>query len=273
MLSRLLDQWGLFLGLEKDQNHESLFFQRTNEWMFFQANASWDCPDNMRFIDQPLKSLLEKGVRYLLSGNGRIQYLGKEKSEKYQDISDIDFPWAWKDPRNIFTIDVWKTIFPTARLIHICRDAGGVANSIRAREQQRFAAIEKHIDSSGVEQIIDQGEKFRTTVRCLDIHEGIKLWKAYEEKAASVVAQWAPPALSIRYEDLLANPLDVARRIADFAQISPTDILMKKTLAKLDKNRRFAFLKSKELLSVYEGIQSDKLVQKLGYNSINHVAS
>jgi len=268
LLARLLEQWGIFVGAELDQNHESVFFQKINEWMFFQAHASWDSPDNMRLIDQPLRLLLERGVRHLLASAGRIQYLGKDKATEYRDITAIDFPWTWKDPRNIFTVDVWRLIFPTARLIHICRNPVDVANSIRSRERKRFIAIQKHIEASGLGQIVGQGQRFRTTVRCLDIREGIKLWKAYEDKASSALNDWAPPTLSIKYEALLDNPRDVAGQLADFAQLSPTDSLMRKTLSNIDASRRYAFLGSDELLSVYQDIRYDERVQKLGYGHI-----
>jgi len=273
MLSRLLDQWGLFSGIEKDQNNESQFFQTINEWMFFQANASWDRPDNMQFIDPPLGLLLEKGVRHLLSGKGRSQYLGDEKTGKYAAIQDLDIPWSWKDPRNIFTIDVWKKIFPTSRLIHIFRNPVDVANSLRLRENRRFAAVQQYITTSGFSRILTQGEKFRASVRCLDIHQGVELWKAYEEKAIATMTTWKGPTLLVKYEDLLQNPLATGRRIADFSQLSPTDALMKKTLAHLDSSRRFAFIDSDELMSIYEKIRSDRLVKELGYGEITPTIS
>lgn len=157
MLSRLLEQSGLFLGEEKDQNNESLFFQKINEWLFTQVNASWDCPENMNYIDPQLTSLLEKSIRYLFSGDGRQQYLGKDNADKYRNITEIDFPWGWKDPRNIFTADIWKSIFPAARLIHICRNPVDVANSIRVRENLRFISIEEYVEASGPGGIVDQG--------------------------------------------------------------------------------------------------------------------
>lgn len=81
------------------------------------------------------------------------------------------------------------------------------------------------------------------------------------------------PTLSVKYEDLLKNPLEAGHCIADFAQVSPPDSLLEKTLAQLDANRRFAFIESDELLSVYETIRSDQLVQKLGYGAITSTIS
>ena len=51
MLSKLLEQFGLFVGSKKEENDESLFFYKLNEWLLRQANASWDNPRNLNFIN------------------------------------------------------------------------------------------------------------------------------------------------------------------------------------------------------------------------------
>jgi len=51
MLTLLLEELCLFIGKEKEENNEALFFFRINEWLLHQCGAAWDHP-------QPLYRLL-----------------------------------------------------------------------------------------------------------------------------------------------------------------------------------------------------------------------
>jgi len=44
MLTRALESLGLFVGRNKDENHEATFFQNINDWLLRQCGGSWDHP-------------------------------------------------------------------------------------------------------------------------------------------------------------------------------------------------------------------------------------
>lgn len=60
-------------------------------------------------------------MNHFVQSSKRKLFLG-DKYSKYNNIKDLDIPWGWKDPKNSFTIDLWKEIFPNAKVLHIYRN-------------------------------------------------------------------------------------------------------------------------------------------------------
>jgi hypothetical protein len=48
MITRMLENLGLFVGKRKEENHEALFFKRINNWLLKQSGGAWDYPDPIR---------------------------------------------------------------------------------------------------------------------------------------------------------------------------------------------------------------------------------
>ena len=44
LVSRILDQSGVMMGKDLQEDHESLFFIGLNEWIYENAGASWERP-------------------------------------------------------------------------------------------------------------------------------------------------------------------------------------------------------------------------------------
>jgi len=266
LIAGLLHKAGIFMGYKQDDNNESVFFQRLNEFIFRQANASWDNPHNFLFIDQSFKDYARGLIELHLKGLRRVQYLGPLRFFRYKTIKDIDFPWGWKDPRNTFTVDIWKEIFPEARIVHVFRNPVDVAESLKNREHRlRNKGLGL---KARVKEFLLKGKVYPCwSVRVLDILEGINLWCQYTEKALSLDKEFGDRILHIRYETLLETPEESFKRILKFAGFDMSKDISN-IVREVKKDRRYAFLNNGELLSVYEKIKDLESVKRLGYHTI-----
>jgi hypothetical protein len=266
LIAGLLHKAGIFMGYKQDDNNESVFFQRLNEFLFRQANASWDNPHNFLFIDQSFKDYARGLIELHLKGLRRVQYLGPLRFFRYKTIKDIDFPWGWKDPRNTFTVDIWKEIFPEARIVHVFRNPVDVAESLKNREHRlRNKGLGL---KARVKEFLLKGKVYPCwSVRVLDILEGINLWRQYTEKALSLDKEFGDRILHIRYETLLETPEESFKRILKFAGFDMSKDISN-IVREVKKDRRYAFLNNGELLSVYEKIKDLESVKRLGYHTI-----
>ncbi|MBE9554562.1 MAG: sulfotransferase, partial [Proteobacteria bacterium] len=121
MVTRLMEQLGLFVGQETDTNNESLFFQALNDWILCQAGSTWDNPEPIRWLAEDVQGcdLIVEYLRSILKSRASNSYLGRWRHMRFgADFSCIG-PWGWKDPRNTFTLPIWLRLFPDARVIHV----------------------------------------------------------------------------------------------------------------------------------------------------------
>lgn len=267
LVAGLLHRLGIFMGHRRDDNEESVFFQRLNQWLFSQAGAAWDNPYNFRFIDRHFKEHALMVIERHLRGIQRLNYLGLKKFFKYSDIRHIDFPWGWKDPRNTFTIEVWKEIFPYPWIIHVFRNPVDVARSLETREsklRRRFRLTLK----DRIKEFLLRGKTYPNwSLRVLDIYEGIELWQEYTEKALSLNGEFGDRIIHVCYERFLENPEETLRGIAKFIGFDiPDDI--SDIIKSIKADRRFAFLNDMELVEIYRTIKDRQIVKKLGYEDI-----
>ena len=49
---------------------------------------------------------------------------------KKGDFFNLDYNWGWKDPRNIFTLPFWITLFPLSKIIIVKRHPYDVCMSL-----------------------------------------------------------------------------------------------------------------------------------------------
>jgi len=97
--------------------------------------------------------------------------------------------WGWKDPRTSVTIELYLPYLTNPYFIVCHRDYRAIAESLRRRDG-------------------------------MEIEEGIKLAEIYEERIEGFFrAHPELPRLDIRYEDVLAAPERMLRKIIDFLEI------------------------------------------------------
>ena len=122
MITKMLEGLGLFMGKQQEKNAESLYFYHINNWIFRICYARADMPHNVRYLNPTTKQILLQSMEYQLQSSRRYVYLGWKHFFTYKNIKNLDIPWGWKDPKNTFTYDLWKEIFPQAKVIHIYRN-------------------------------------------------------------------------------------------------------------------------------------------------------
>lgn len=267
MLSKILENLGIFMGIKKEINNESTFFIKINDWIMRQFNASWDVPHNMNFLNDNIISQITKAVIRPLKDIRAIEFIGLKNYLKYRDIRKLNFPWGWKDPRNTFTIDIWKKIFPTAKILHIYRNPVDVAESLRKRENELDSMFQMTFEKKLKEYLLKGKIGYKSSVRLRHINEGILLWKAYIEKSFSIDKS-SDEILHIKYEDLLTEPEIYLKKIFQFTEIPYSQKDIDVAISTFKKDRKYAFTKNDELVKIYSSIRNWQLMKELGYDNI-----
>lgn len=269
LVSRLLECLGVFIGESKQEDHESVFFLTINDWLLGQANASWDNVYNLEFIDVELESSMLKAIGYFLTSPQRQVYLGESRIARYPSIELLDINWGWKDPRSILFIDLWKKIFPGAKILILYRNPIDVAESLRRRKEKYDSEIASFIATHGITPLLKRQHKLQLSVRVGDISEGIKLWEDYTRRALAAEERYKESVLSIRYEDLLETPWPILQRVNDFLDLRAHREQIDCCCGQLEAGRRYAFMKNTELRHIYEQVKHQVIMGQLGYAEIN----
>ncbi|MCB0502479.1 MAG: sulfotransferase [Bacteroidetes bacterium] len=266
MLTNMLNQLGLFIGhkLLPFDLYEASFFVTLNEWLLAQANASWDNPYNYQFADTIFNEQAKSILLGELKGKKKKNFLGKHK---VKDIRDLNIPWAWKDPRTTITIDLWKDIFPEAKILHIYRNPIDVAASLSKREKD-IRQSKKLTYAIRVLRFLNYKATQNLSLRIMNVEEGVKLWEDYVSKAFSLDEKYGGDIYHLRYESFLEHPMQFLPEIAEFAGLHPTQEKMKDLVKNVNSDRMFAFTKKPELVEIYKKVQQQDWIKQLGYGEI-----
>ncbi len=272
LICRALESAGLFVGHEKEHNHEAVFFQTLNQWMFEQLGAGWDNTCNMRFINDELAWYFHTVAGNVISGPSAAAFTGPDSRLRSLFAPDNTIPWGWKDPRNTFTAAVWARLFPGAKLLHVCRNPLDVADSLRRREHEILARHKAMLAQLQPEQL-DGSMRLQQSPRLFHLEEGLALWEEYTRQALALEGQFGTRAMRIRYEDFLADPANELAGIAEFAGLAPAAGQLESAVSQVNPERRCAFTHSAGLLSVYRDYRHRDVMQMLGYDDLHDFAS
>jgi hypothetical protein len=253
MITRMLETMGLFVGKDKDANHEALFFRRIDLWLFSQCGGSWEHP-------QPIHHLVENAevrsmttdyiTRYKLQSPRAISYLGLRKYLRYRTPTELRIPWGWKSPLSTYTLPLWLDIFPGAKVIHIYRHGVDVANSLRARLQRdknRTRIQQLYYNLPMLHWIRPKAGGFVESVRCASLEGGLSLWEEYLTEAHLQVSNLGERAMELKYEDFLAEPSGALQRLATFCNLSISKSDLERAAGNAQKERAYAYLANPEL--------------------------
>jgi hypothetical protein len=262
LLVEVLDKLGVFMGADRQSDSESVAFMRINEEILHQCGAFWSEPMSAHFmLAQPdVVGQLAASARETLAAQLE-KYAGP--SGWHLEASSKELPaFGWKDPRNTFTLPVWKQIFPNLRAIHIVRHGVDAAASLARRHAAALRAATGESVPSALTVIRDHALGVLSSRRGWTLAEALTMWEQYVEKARQESASLGDRALEVRYEDLLLQPERVISAIAMFCRVPPP-AGHAALLGGLDPSRAFAFHRDPELLAFAGSVR--EVLARYGY--------
>jgi hypothetical protein len=244
LVTRLLDDLGIFVGKKLDTNHEAMFFQSINAWILRQSSGSWDNPDSVSYFlkDQENMALSHEHVHQLMRSPVASSYLGLYKYLRFGNISNLDIPWGWKDPRNTYTLPFWLRLFPKAKVVHVYRHGVDVAKSLAYRSGKSLDRnSERYSVFKPVYSLSLKRGGFRDSLVCSSLEGGFEVWSKYIETASNHVKILGSQAISIQFESLIDDPMKVLTGLTDFLELNPSKDKIEKSIAKIAGDRCLAY--------------------------------
>lgn len=265
MITKMLENLGLFVGAEKEVNNEALFFWKINNWIFDLHTATPEKPHNLRYKNPSCEKVILESLEHFIQSDKRKEYLGKYTSS-FKNIKEVNFPYGWKDPKNTFTIDFWSTIFPKPKVIHIYRNPIDSVSSYIERDLELKNKFEWNWKKKLKRDFLIS-KNFHQNFRLTSIEEGYELWQEYVTKALSLKNNF-PNYLEIKYEDFLERPFENLKVLADFSGLSITEEQLQKEISTINSERAFAFLTNEKYVEIYQHLKTKPLMQQLGYDNL-----
>jgi hypothetical protein len=264
LLVEMLGKLGVFMGADRQSDAESVVFMLINEGILHQCGAFWSEPMSAHFVlAQPdVAEQLAESAREALAARLE-QYAGP--SGWHLGASPTDLPaFGWKDPRNTFTLPVWKRIFPNLRALHILRHGVDVAASLARRHAAALRDATGESVPSALTVIRDHALGVLSSRRGWTLAEALTMWEQYVEKARQECAALGEQALEVRYEDLLMRPERVVPAVAKFCGV-PVPARPDALLDGLEPGRGFAFRRDPELVAFAEVVRD--VLARYGYTT------
>ena len=268
LISQIMGDLGVFMGAFQESNHESYFFLDINKWLFSLANASWDNPENMNYINEYYINNAVPLIRRVLKSLDFVRYSGLRRYLQFRFPRQKSFSWGWKDPRNTFTADVWKKIYPDAKFLIVLRNPADVVKSLVVREEKIRQIYEKSLKMRLRRIFKPKSVRLARSFRIQNISQAHVLWKQYVRKALEIAETYKSDSIVIRYENLLEIPEKVISEISQALEISATHMQIKNASNRVKSDKCYSFLNDHIYKSFYYSIKDDPFLIEVGYNNI-----
>lgn len=272
LLTRTLEGMGLFMGrVRGTRNEEADFTKQVNDWMLVQSGSSWFTPEHIDdLLDDPvLFPMLCDYVRGMTGSLPSWRFLGPGRFLRYRSMHRVTEPWGWKDPRNTFTLPVWLSVFPEARVLHIKRHGVDVARSLLVRRNRAVERLrDKFARQHGLyvhNPLAPGRRRFGHEPSCGTLAKAFDLWERYLDRAARHVAALGDRALEISYEDLLGAPDRVLPEVVAFCGLDVGGEAVAKAARQFNADRAQAYRKDPELMAYAESV--DDRLARFGYGA------
>lgn len=257
MITRMLEELGLFVGKKKEPNHEALFFQNINKWLLYQSGGRWDYPGPIYQLlkNREVKALVLDYIQNLMKTPRVVSFLGWKKYLQYRTPLNLDIPWGWKDPRNTYTLPIWLELFPDAKVINIYRHGVDVANSLKIRQDKAFAnggiAYKKR---NPLYFFIPKRGRFTDSVRCTSLEGGFSLWEEYFKEARAHVNKLGEQCMEIKYEDFVSGPCEILKDLTTHCKLPTNETSIAKLTGMIQKERAYAYQGTPELKAFADSV-------------------
>ena len=263
LVSRILDQSGIFMGLDLQSDHESKFFIGLNKWIYENAGADWARPAALEeLIDyEPAKKQVEQYLRTRITSPSSKKFSGRALKN---GLLDLDCKWGWKDPRNGPALPIWKTIWPEMKVIHVIRHGVDVAASLHSRSLKNWKEDEGRFKKwAKLYRWKESNSPIRKGQRAATLPHALEFWAEQMEVERNIV-KTCEKVLEIRYEDLLVEPEIVLKKIWDFIGVEINEDLLIEIKEMVDHSRAFAYKQNNELNDF--AVKNKNILEKFGYS-------
>lgn len=181
IVTRLLERGGLYAG--------GSWLDENHESIYFTRANRAMCGEGP-YLVHDYGWTAPKSDDFIAARRGYAERAARNVSAFFADRTG-QTAWGWKDPRNALTLPVWLSIYPNAKVLHLVRDGRAVALSLAERDS-------------------------------LDVSFGLALWAHYAARAEDAMEP-LPEArrLTVRFEDLTAQPAAELGKLYAFAGLSP----------------------------------------------------
>ena len=266
ILSKYLDEVGIFMGRfkDRDENNESRFFIKINNWILRQFHSEWDNVD--RYIEKNenwmINTQIEEDMKHYLNSWQLLKFTGKHRV----DFNNPKVFWGWKDPRTSVTLDIWLKIFPNMKIIFTLRNPIDIAASLKKREE-KVLGKNKGVKNKIKRRLLRGNNLYQKSPSVLNIDYGVNLWNKYNQAFLQNVKEVDSDRIFyFTYEDFLLNPTEELEKLNSFLGVK--DEINTSYLSSLDATRRFAFLKKPELVELYNRVKDEEFIKYWGYSNI-----
>jgi hypothetical protein len=264
LLADVLAGLGVFMGADRQGDSESIAFLRINEAIFHQCGTFWSEPLPVHVVlAQPEHAERIAGLVRDTLATELARYVGDAAWQPGRTLEETP-PFGWKDPRNTFTLPVWRQVFPRLRAIHIVRHGVDVAASLAARQRQLCVSAAGGPVPSPLAVFEDHALGVLSSRRGWTVAEAFAMWEQYVEKARLESAELEERALEIRFEDLLADPRRVIAAIARFCGLERPDAA-DSLLDRIEPARAFAYRRDPELAAFAASVR--EILGRYGYTA------
>jgi hypothetical protein len=259
----VLGKLGVFMGADVQADSESVTFMLLNEGLLHQCGAFWSEPMAAHFLLAQARAQEQLAASALEELDAQLdRYAGP--TGWHRSAPELP-PFGWKDPRNTFTLPVWKHVFPNLRAVHVVRHGVDVAASLARRHAQALRAATGEAVPPALTVIRDHALGILSSRRGWTLAEALTMWEQYVEKAREECAALGERAFELRYETLLAEPERVVPALAKFCGVLvPGPATIAALLGGLERDRAFAFRRDPELAEL--AVAARDVLARHGYS-------
>lgn len=262
LLDRVLEKLGVFMGADRQADGESVTFMLINEAIFQQCGSFWNEPMPIHFVlsDQSFLERTTELARAALTAH----FAGYKGEHSPLDQASEEPPrFGWKDPRNTFTLPVWKQVFPKLKVIHVLRHGIDVAASLSRRHGEALRSATGERVPPALTVIRDHVHGVMSSRRGWNPAEALTMWEQYVEKARLELAEAGDSGLEVRFEELLLSPKQLIPKIAEFCGVAAPDEL-ESLVEGIDPSRALAYREDPELRAFAES--ASEVLNRYGYS-------
>ena len=263
MVTKILKDFGLEVGYKLDANNESLFFQRINIWMMSLMGSSWDNPQTFNNINDGIKEDIVNQLQKLMDSRANSLYFGWTNVIKNKSFIDIEKPWGWKDPRNVFTQNIWREVFPDFKMIQIIRHPIDIALSLMKRQKKEIRSdiLRKKRNSDVIKALLSISHSNYNSSMVLNSYDDcFKLIEIYFDEIAR---NSSSNCMLVKFEDILSNPELEIGLLLDFCNISYNPEQLSEIISAIDPTKGYSYKANSKYLDLEN--KAKDLMIKMGY--------